>query len=138
MSCKVPVDGVPPTTVEGENATCTGWGARICRPVAEVVPYAVADSNAVRSVETGVVETVNEAVRVPAATVTEAEVAAAGSLEASDTTVPPAGASASKETCPRIPMPPTTRTAESDTDETAGFRTWVDSDSVLPAWSTDQ
>ena len=62
--------------------------------------------------ETGVVEIEKVTVLAPAGTVTEVGTLAAGLLEESDTTNPPAGATPARFTVPVVITPPTTELGE--------------------------
>ena len=109
LSVTVPVDDVPPATVVGFNTTDVVTGAVTVSDAFALVVNAPAEIVDVAFDATGDVETVNVAVVWPSATVTVAgTVAALLSDDVRLTTVPPAGAAASKVTVPVLDVPPMT------------------------------
>ena len=109
LSVTVPVDDVPPATVVGFNTTDVVTGAVTVSDAFALVVNAPAEIVDVAFVATGDVETVNVAVVWPSATVTVAGPVAALLFEdVRLTTVPPAGAAASRVTVPVLDVPPTT------------------------------
>ena len=109
LSVTVPVDDVPPATVVGFNTTDATSGDVTVSDALAVVEKAAAVIVDVASVPTGFVVTVNVAVVCPAAIVTVAGTVAAPLFEdVRLTTVPPAGAAASRVTVPVLDVPPTT------------------------------
>lgn len=121
LSVTVPVDDVPPATVVGFNTTDVVTGAVTVSDAFALVVNAPAEIVDVAFVATGDVETVNVAVVWPSATVTVAgTVAALLSDDVRLTTVPPAGAAASKVTVPVLDVPPMTDAGFRDTLLTPG------------------
>ena len=121
LSVTVPVDDVPPATVVGFNTTDVVTGAVTVSDAFALVVNAPAEIVDVAFVATGDVETVNVAVVWPSATVTVAGPVAALLFEdVRLTTVPPAGAAASKVTVPVLDVPPMTDAGFRDTLLTPG------------------
>lgn len=108
----VPVTPAPPTTDAGFTVTDlsetdAAAGFTVSAAVFETPPLVAVIVTAVTAVTVDVV-TVNVAVVAPAATVTEAGTVAATLLDASVTTMPPAGAADNKVTVPVLDVPPVT------------------------------
>jgi hypothetical protein len=107
----VPVEGVPPVTLEGlrpSEESVTGGGITVSDAVRVAPPY---DAEMVTDVvvDTTLVLTVKVAVVAPLATVTlDGTEATAVLLLESDTTAPPPGAGALRVTQPVEGVPPTT------------------------------
>ena len=103
----VPVDGDPPMTAVGPNATEDTHDFTV-RAAVLLAPAAVAVMVAVAFVVTAVVVIVKVVLVAPAATVTEAGTTAAALLLARATTLPPAGAAADNVMVPVLGFPPIT------------------------------
>jgi len=116
----VPVTPAPPTTDAGFTVTVVSdtdaaAGFTVSAAVFEMAPLVAVIVTAVTAV-TDVVVTVNVAVVAPAATVTLAGTVAAALLDASVTTMPPAGAAADSVTVPVLETPPATDVGFNVTD----------------------
>jgi len=111
LSVTVPVEGLPPTTLDGVtpnelNSTATGVTVR--GAVRETPPY-TAEIVTVVEPDTGLVVTANVVPVAPAATVTLAGTTVAVVLSLhSDTTAPPVGAGPLSVTVPVEELPPCT------------------------------
>jgi hypothetical protein len=117
----VPVEEVPPITLEGLSETEDGVASLTVKFADFVVPLSVADMLTVVLDATGVVVIVNVAVVAPAATVTLAgTVAVDVLLLVRVTTTPPAGAAALKVTVPVDDAPPIGLLGLSETDDSVG------------------
>ena len=108
----VPVTPAPPTTDAGltvtdVSETDAAAGFTVSAAVWETTPLVAVIVTAVTAV-TVVVVTLNVAVVAPAATVTDTGIVAAALLDASVTTMPPAGAADNKVTVPVLAVPPVT------------------------------
>ena len=108
----VPVTPAPPTTDAGltvtdVSETDAAAGFTVSAAVLETTPLVAVIVTAVTAV-TVVVVTLNVAVVAPAATVTDTGIVAAALLDASVTTMPPAGAADNKVTVPVLTVPPVT------------------------------
>jgi hypothetical protein len=129
----VPVEEVPPFTVDGLSVTLVGIGALTARFADFVVPLNTAEMLTVALAATGLVVIVNVALVAPAATVTFAGTcAAAVLLLVSVTAAPPAGATPFKVTVPVEEVPPVTLVGLSVTLEGAGALTVKFVDFVVP------
>ena len=109
LKVTVPVEEIPPVTLDGLKLRPEGIGALTVRFADFVVPLSSPEMLTVALAVTGVVVTVNVALVAPAATVTFAgTVAAAVLLLVSVTTAPPAGAALFNVTVPVEEVPPVT------------------------------
>ena len=111
----VPVESLPPGTVEGFNDTEESVGGLMVRVAVLVVPPYVAETVAEVVVATAVVFTAKVAVSAPAGTVTLAGTVAAALSLASATCAPPAGAGLPSSTVPVEELPPITLVGLRDT-----------------------
>ncbi len=108
-SVTVPVEGFPPTTLDGLLDTEDSEGGFTVSVADRVAPPYKADIVTAVVLATGFVEIVNVAPEAPAATVTVAGTTAAATLPLdSDTTAPPAGAGPVSVTVPVEVLPPAT------------------------------
>jgi hypothetical protein len=111
LSVTVPVEGLPPTTLDGftpNELNPTATGVTVRGAVRVTPPYTAEIVTAVEP-DTGLVVTGNVALVAPAATVTLDGTVAANVLSLlSDTTAPPAGAGPLSVTVPVEGLPPTT------------------------------
>ena len=109
VNVTVPVEEVPPVTLEGFKVTPeSAAGSVIVSSAVLVTPPATALIVATVPVDTAVVVTVNVAVVAPALTVTLAGTVADALLLERATAVPPAGAAPVKVMVPVEELPPTT------------------------------
>jgi len=102
----VPVEFLPPATVEGLSVKEVRTGGLIVRLAVTVVPFRLAEIVAVELVPTGEVFTMKIPIVLPAGTVTVAGGIAALKLLESFTTMPPAGAGPVSVTVPEEVEPP--------------------------------
>ena len=120
----VPVEDVPPTTLEGLSETEVGTGARTVKVAVLVVPLRTAEIVTDVLAVTGVVVMANVAVVAPPATVTlTGTVAADVLLLVKVTTAPPAGAAPVRITVPVEDAPPYGLVGLSETEEGTAGRT---------------
>jgi len=118
----VPVDEVPPMTVEGESVSVESEAALIVNVAVTDAPLSVAVIVAFVVAATGDVVTLNVAVVAPAATVTEIGVTALGLLEFKLIVVPAEGAGPFSVTVPVDGVPPITEDGERVTLTKLGAR----------------
>ena len=122
-SVTVPCEELPPVTLVGfrvtEETVGPEGGRMVSEACAELELY-VAVITAVVLVVTDVVVTVNEALLLPAGTVTLLGTLADPLLLESVTTAPPVGALAARMTCPVEGSPPVTLVGFTPTEERAG------------------
>ena len=116
----VPVDDLPPTTLEGLSVSVAMLGGDIVRLVVTETPFRVAVSLTDVEEATGVVFTVKVAVDLFAATVTEAGTVAELEPLDSFTTKPPVGARPLRVTVPVVDVPPATPAGLTLTDTKTG------------------
>ena len=134
----VPVDEVPPLTLDGLSVTLEGIGALTVKFADLVVPLNSPEMLTVALAATGVVVIVNVALVAPAATVTLAgTVAADVLLLVSVTAAPPAGAAPFKVTVPVDEVPSVTLVGLSVTLEGIGALTVKFADLVVPLNSAE-
>ena len=111
LSVTAPVEGLPPTTLDGftPNVLNTAATGVTVRGAVRVTPPYTAEIVTAVEPDTGLVVTANVALAAPPATVTLAGTVAAVVLSLdSDTTAPPAGAGPLSVTVPVEGLPPTT------------------------------
>ena len=125
LSVTVPVEGLPPTTLDGftpNELNDTAGGVTVRGAVLVTPPYNAEIVTALET-DTGLVVTANVALLAPADTVTLAGTFAANVLSLlSDTTAPPPGAGPLSVTVPVEGLPPTTLDGfiPSELNDTAG------------------
>lgn len=120
VNVTVPVDKLPPTTVEGLRVSVVGTGGLTVSVVVLVTPLLAAEIVTLVEAATGIVVTVKVAVLTPAATVTVAGTLAAALLLESVMTLPPEGALPVRVTVPVVDTLPKTLLGLSETEDTAG------------------
>ena len=125
LSVTVPVEGFPPTTLDGFTDTVlnvtTGAAVTVSEAVLVIPPYTAESVTAVEP-DTALVVTANVPLLAPPDTVTlDGTVAADGVSLLSGTTAPPAGAGPLSVTVPVEGFPPTTLDGFTDREDSAGY-----------------
>jgi hypothetical protein len=122
LSVTVPVDELPPVTLDGFSVSDVSTGGAMVMEAVCIAPLKTAEMMGVVDAATGLVVTVNVVLVVPSGIVTVAGTFTDASLLEKETTAPPVGAGPFIVTVPVDELPPVKSAGLSATDESATLR----------------